>query len=198
MAIPMKISHYIPSIDRTSGGVGGYMQLLSKELGKIVELHVATQRSENMLKLENCTVHFLPSWKHIFKMKHKPQEAPLNIIKALDQELVADIEVIKFIGNGPLYGELEYEIKEYSLQKKVKLLGTKQQSQVPDYLSNSDILILPSVYDGWGAVVNEALQQGCYVLVSDASGASLLPQMEPKLGKIFNHKDAKKMYEVLY
>lgn len=67
----MKILHYIPSIDRTSGGVGGYMQLLSKELGKIVELHVATQRSENMLKLENCTVHFLPSWKHIFKMKHK-------------------------------------------------------------------------------------------------------------------------------
>lgn len=65
----MKILHYIPSIDRTSGGVGGYMQLLCKELGKIVELHVATQRSENMLELENCDVHFLPSWKHIFKMK---------------------------------------------------------------------------------------------------------------------------------
>lgn len=67
----MKILHYIPSIDRTSGGVGGYMQLLSKELGKIVGLHVATQKSENMLELENCTVHFLPSWKHIFKMKHE-------------------------------------------------------------------------------------------------------------------------------
>lgn len=65
----MKILHYIPSIDRTSGGVGGYMQLLSKELGKIVELHVATQRSGNMLELKNCDVHYLPSWKHIFKMK---------------------------------------------------------------------------------------------------------------------------------
>lgn len=141
-------------------------------------------------KLE-CDIHGKINF--VFVGSLSPWKAPLNIIKALDQELVADIEGIKFIGNGPLYGELEYEIKEYSLQKKVKLLGTKQQSQVPDYLSNSDILILPSVYDGWGAVVNEALQQGCYVLVSDACGASLLPQMEPKLGKIFNHKDAKNL-----
>jgi glycosyltransferase involved in cell wall biosynthesis len=65
----MTILHNIPSIDRTSGGVGGYMQLLSKELGKIVELHVATQRSENMLELENCTLHFLSSWMHIHKME---------------------------------------------------------------------------------------------------------------------------------
>lgn len=35
----MKILHYIPSIDRTSGGGGGaYMQLLMVELGKLVEL----------------------------------------------------------------------------------------------------------------------------------------------------------------
>lgn len=65
----MKVLHYIPSIDRTSGGVGGYMHLLSKELGKRVELHVATQQSENMLELENCEVHFLPSWMHIHKME---------------------------------------------------------------------------------------------------------------------------------
>lgn len=65
----MRVIHYIPSIDRTSGGVGGYMQLLSKELGKRVELHVVTQQSENMLELENCEVHFLPSWKHVIRMK---------------------------------------------------------------------------------------------------------------------------------
>lgn len=34
----MKILHYIPSIDRTSGGGGAYMQLLMVELGKLVEL----------------------------------------------------------------------------------------------------------------------------------------------------------------
>lgn len=43
----MKILHYIPSIDRTSGGVGAYMQLLTTELGKLVELHVVTHREAN-------------------------------------------------------------------------------------------------------------------------------------------------------
>ncbi|MFI3302527.1 MAG: glycosyltransferase [Rikenellaceae bacterium] len=56
----MKIVHYIPSIDRTSGGVGFYMQLLSKELGKLVELHVVTTKSCSELKLENCKVHYIP------------------------------------------------------------------------------------------------------------------------------------------
>lgn len=59
MIIRMKILHYIPSIDRASGGVGAYMQLLTKELGKLVELHVVTHKSENELDLQNCTLHYI-------------------------------------------------------------------------------------------------------------------------------------------
>lgn len=55
----MVILHYIPSIDRSSGGVGAYMQLLSKELGKLTELHVVTHRSGNELVLENCSLHYI-------------------------------------------------------------------------------------------------------------------------------------------
>ena len=53
----MKILHYIPAIDRTSGGVGIYMQLLAKELGKLVELHVVTHESSNMLEIPNARLH---------------------------------------------------------------------------------------------------------------------------------------------
>lgn len=55
----MKIIHYIPSIDCTSGGVGAYMQLLAKELGKLVELHVVTHESPNMLEIPNAQLHFI-------------------------------------------------------------------------------------------------------------------------------------------
>lgn len=55
----MRVLHYIPSIDRTSGGVGAYMQLLAKELGKLVDLHVVTHRSDNELTLENCQLHYI-------------------------------------------------------------------------------------------------------------------------------------------
>lgn len=59
----MTILHYIPSIDEASGGVGAYMQLLTRDLGAMCELHVVTHRSENERKLEGCHVHYIsPKW----------------------------------------------------------------------------------------------------------------------------------------
>lgn len=55
----MVILHYTTSIDQTSGGVGAYVKLLSRSLGRIVDLHVVSHRSENELSLENCTLHYL-------------------------------------------------------------------------------------------------------------------------------------------
>lgn len=40
----IKVIHYIPSLDRTWGGTAFYMQLLSKELGLLTELHIASHR----------------------------------------------------------------------------------------------------------------------------------------------------------
>lgn len=65
----MKILHYIPSLDRTSGGTTAYMQLLAGELGKLVELHIATHSSENPVEIENCRVHFIANFKSLFEMK---------------------------------------------------------------------------------------------------------------------------------
>lgn len=67
----MKILHYIPSIDESSGGVGAYMQLLSRDLGKLCELHVVTHQSERMLTLENCELHFIPRNNNPFSNKSK-------------------------------------------------------------------------------------------------------------------------------
>lgn len=55
----MIVLHYTPSIDLSSGGVGIYMQTLAKELGKLVELHIATHHDDHELQIENCTVHYL-------------------------------------------------------------------------------------------------------------------------------------------
>lgn len=42
------------------------------------------------------------------------------------------------------------------------------------FVCNYDVLVLPSLHDGWGVVVNEALLQGVPVIVSDAVGARTL------------------------
>lgn len=58
----MKIVHYIPSIDRTAGGTSTYMQVLTKGLGEIAEVHIITHASENPLVMENCTVHYVHNY----------------------------------------------------------------------------------------------------------------------------------------
>lgn len=61
----MKILHYIPSLDRSWGGTTSYMQLLSKELGQLVDLHVVSHRSANQVTLENASIHYIEDslWK---------------------------------------------------------------------------------------------------------------------------------------
>ena len=39
-------------------------------------------------------------------------------------------------------------------------------------MAEADVLVLPSLYDGWGAVVSEALMAGAPVIASDACGSA--------------------------
>lgn len=55
----LKIIHYVPSIDRASGGVSTYIQQLSKELGKICSLYIVTSNTKNPLSIENAKVIYI-------------------------------------------------------------------------------------------------------------------------------------------
>lgn len=80
----MKILHYIPSIDEASGGVGAYMQLLTRDLGKLCELHVVTHKSDNERTLENCFVHYI-------EYKWKPWDNCKQEFMALLREIHPDV-----------------------------------------------------------------------------------------------------------
>lgn len=53
----MRILHYIPSIDRTSGGTTTYIQSLGSEQGLLDEVHILTHPSPNPVKIPNCHIH---------------------------------------------------------------------------------------------------------------------------------------------
>lgn len=75
------------------------------------------------------------------------------------------------MGDGELFNEV-MNIANYN--HKVVVKGRLDNDSARQIMSNHDYLILPSLYDGWGAVVNEALSVGTRVLCSDACGASIL------------------------
>lgn len=58
----MKVLHYIPSLAASAGGVASYLSVLCEELGKLVELHVATSyESKREVKICNAIVHRISS-----------------------------------------------------------------------------------------------------------------------------------------
>lgn len=58
----MKVLHYIPSLAVKTGGVASYLSVLSEELGKLVELHIATNyECEQEVKTLNATLHRVTS-----------------------------------------------------------------------------------------------------------------------------------------
>ena len=104
--------------------------------------------------------------------------------------------ILTYVGDGVLRTQLEKYIKDNDLQDHVVLAGFQSQTEVPRWMQKNDILVLPSIYDGWGAVVNEALQAGLYVVCSDACGAADLLNDE-KLGKVFRAGDANELSEIM-
>jgi glycosyltransferase involved in cell wall biosynthesis len=75
------------------------------------------------------------------------------------------------VGTGPEVNNLKNKVYEYKI-KNVSFLGNQNHKDVMNYIEKSDCLILPSLHDGWGYVVNEALSTGCSVICSDTCGVS--------------------------
>lgn len=74
------------------------------------------------------------------------------------------------VGTGPLEETLSRRASGHGLP--VRWLGRKDMSEIPTLMAGADCLVLPSRYDGWGAVVSEALMAGTPAICSDRCGAA--------------------------
>lgn len=109
----------------------------------------------------------------------------LLMLKALVSLHEGDLD-FHIIGDGPERKRLEAYVQKKHVDS-VVFHGRMDMFQVHAMMSGFDALVLPSRYDGWGAVVNEALQRGLYVICSDKCGAKDLLVNE-RLGRVFHSK----------
>jgi glycosyltransferase involved in cell wall biosynthesis len=66
------------------------------------------------------------------------------------------------------YGEFkDFTIKWANSNKNIEFLGRWKSNEITEKMSNFDVAIVPSRFDGWNVVVNEALRAGIGVIVSD-------------------------------
>lgn len=148
-------------------------------LGLGWKVHPFCYCTQSIVASSNIT-HSLPQY--IFVGSLSPWKNPISIVRAF---LRLKRGGVKFIGDGHLKYKLIKEVENNHLEEYIDIIGTISHQKIPAYLYKCDVLILPSLYDGWGAVVNEALQAGCFILCSDACGACSLLEYNSKLGLVF-------------
>ncbi|MEM2057251.1 MAG: glycosyltransferase [Thermoproteota archaeon] len=74
------------------------------------------------------------------------------------------------IGEGPQYRELKQIVENLEIGERVVFLGFQPQEQVRSWLQRAKVLILPSLEEGQGVVLLEAMACGTPVIASQVGG----------------------------
>ena len=100
------------------------------------------------------------------------------------------------VGDGPQRSQLQALAKQLRIASRIQWQGTLANRAAIGQIEQSDLLVLPSRFDGWGAVVNEARLRGVPVICSDRCGAADL-LAEPWRGGVFRSGDAADLSRLL-
>jgi len=116
----------------------------------------------------------------LFCAKLQPWKRPLDLLQAFAQANVAN-SLLVFAGEGPLRESLQSEAARLGCLNRVRFPGFVNQSQLPACYVGADLLVLPSEYEPFGLVVNEAMLCGCMAAASDQVGAArdLIAPIDP-------------------
>jgi glycosyltransferase involved in cell wall biosynthesis len=90
------------------------------------------------------------------------------------------------VGDGEERKRLEEQVAaDPEAYGEVRFLGFRNQTEMPRYLDLCDVFVLPSRHEPWGLVVNEAMNAGRAVVVSDDVGCQEDLVREGETGAVF-------------
>lgn len=118
----------------------------------------------------------------LFCAKLQPWKRPMDLLRAFAQANVAN-SLLVFAGEGAERQELESEALRLSISDCVRFLGFCNQTQLPAIYTSANLMVLPSEYEPFAVVVNEASCCACPVVASDHVGAArdLIAPVDPRL-----------------
>jgi glycosyltransferase involved in cell wall biosynthesis len=79
----------------------------------------------------------------------------------------------------------------------IEYAGFQAPDDLPYFFRQADLFVLPSRYDGWGVVVNQAVGAGLPIICSDAVGAAYDLVESGVNGEMFPAGDAEALYRAL-
>jgi glycosyltransferase involved in cell wall biosynthesis len=132
----------------------------------------------------------------LFCAKLQSWKRPLDLLRGFAASNERGAHLV-FAGEGPLRLALETEARSLGLDDRVHFIGFANQTQLPEIYRASDLMVLPSEYEPFGVVVNEAMLCGCPVVVSDRVGAGYDLITSGENGFVFPFGDVESLATIL-
>lgn len=128
----------------------------------------------------------------LLKWKH-PEAAILLAEKLKSNGYDFELDII---GDGELNHQLSQMIIDKKLNDYVHMLGAMVPEDVRKHMERADIYLATSdFYEGWGAVVNEAMNSGCAIVASHAMGASPFLIKDGENGMLYQSSNLNELYQ---
>jgi glycosyltransferase involved in cell wall biosynthesis len=113
----------------------------------------------------------------MFCGKLQPHKQPLQLAAAVNR--MTEPVTVLFVGDGELASQVTALLKP----GRGRVTGFINQVELPAYYHAADILVMPSEFEPWGLVVNEAMAAGVLPVVSDRVGCG--PDLVQGIGEIY-------------
>jgi 1,2-diacylglycerol 3-alpha-glucosyltransferase len=129
--------------------------------------------------------------------RYSEEKNLLTLIKAFEKSSLSENYILRLVGDGPLRKSLQIYIDQYALDKKIILNGWLNYKELPKLYAHATAFILPSTFEPWGLVVNEAMIAGLPIILSNTCGC--LPDLlvENENGFSFDPKNESDLVQKL-
>lgn len=115
-------------------------------------------------------------------LKH-PEYGLLLARRLMEKEIPFHLTMV---GGGELEEKLKRDAADWHLESHVTFTGYRKPREVRNYMERADIFLMTSNYlEGWGAVINEAMNSGCSVIADAKIGAVPFLLEHEKSGMVY-------------
>ncbi len=163
---------------------------------KIAVLHVGIKDEvvSKMTKEEFSKKYKVNSPYVLFVGTIQPRKNIKKLIEAFSKvaDKNKDVNLIIVGKKGWMYEEILESDKEFGVENRVLFLHDVSNDELPYFYKNAECFVLPSLYEGFGLPVLEAMKYGCPVVTSNVSS---LPEAGGEAALYVNPNDASDIFE---
>ncbi|MBR3683448.1 MAG: glycosyltransferase family 4 protein [Lachnospiraceae bacterium] len=156
---------------------GYFPPFISQDIDRIIEKREKQIEKDGVVQL--LWVGRMLEWKH-----------PKCAVDVMSKLIEDGYKVhLTMLGSGPLHEEMKQYAEKNKLKQDITFADGCKPMEVREYMNNASIYLFTSdYYEGWGAVLNEAMNAGCAVVGSYAAGATRFLIRDGYNGITFNYK----------